>query len=535
MVKNNNFANISKKIFLIIITLIIAIIFFVGAKGNVYLFDSSIVYEYGYLISKGYRPFFDFSTPLLPLIGYIQYISFEIFGFNYNSGIYASFSIVMFQFFILFYLLYKIIDYKTAITFSFLVTIGGMPMIGNLYYNHFLVSIASISFLIMYFEIKSNNKNLVVQIIKFVLIFIILLIKIHWGIFLLLLQFIFDLTYSNKKILNIFKFYVWGILFFIFFSFILFKITNNARILDFYYFSKKIKFSSNINYIGVLHLIINFPKNIFSTIELNPVSIFLIFIIPLFLKNDLFVKKIKLELFIILEIVFFSIFTSINSAEVGSVLIPLQFIILFLILIHVREELPYTEQFRIKYIIFFLLSIHIIFSIISVIYGSRKVYDETNGQFSEISTSLPAFSKRNLISNSQEVNYFFKGVKLTDKQIISFNFVDSILKQNTGKHIFFGPELEILNVVYNNNPLRGFPLWVHPGLTVPKSELKKLEMIFENNLPDIIFISRKRESFLPFINDNKMEENNYHKFEDLNNKNFIFCYLKNNNSNSIKK
>ncbi len=51
-------------------------------------------------------------------------------------------------------------------------------------------------------------------------------------------------------------------------------------------------------------------------------------------------------------------------------------------------------------------------------------------------------------------------------------------------------------------------------------------MIFEKNLPDIMFISKMRATFLPFINDIKMKKNSYKKIEDPNDKNFIFSYVR---------
>jgi hypothetical protein len=511
---------------LLIALLILTIIYFVGASGSVYLFDSAIIYEYGYLISKGYQPFIDFSTPLLPFIGYLQNIAFSFFGFNYFSGVYAGYIVVIFEFLILSALLIKITkNIKNAILISFLISLCGIPIVGNLYYNHFLISIVSIHFILMYFEVKVKS-NYITLLSKFVLLTIVAMVKIHWGISMLFLQLIYDLKFQKQQ--KVIKDYLIGLPILFFVSFTILYLSNNSSFYNYFSFSKKLSILSNINYQGLLKLIINFPRNIFSAIEFNPVSLFILIIIPVYYKKGWFSNSIKTELFLTIEVIIFTVFITLNSTEAGTIYLPLQILILFLCLQYVELEIPNNERSRLKLMISFFFLLHLVYATLSVVNGNRKLYNELNGEFTTMPLIPRIFSKQKFHTNSKPISHFFKGVSISENQSISFDKIDSIINTSNSSKIYFGPELEILNIIYKIEPIKGFPLWIHPGLSITKNDINELDLLFFNNAPDVVFISKKRSGFIPFINDENMKNHNYRKLILNNEKSFIECFIKKN-------
>jgi hypothetical protein len=526
MVKNNY--KISQQfsilIKILIALLILTILYFIGAAGSVYLFDSTIIYEYGYLISKGYQPFIDFSTPLLPLIGYLQNLAFSIFGFTYFSGIYAAYIVTLVQFLVLFALIMKITNkLDKAVLISFLISLCGIPIVSNLYYNHFLISIISIQFILMYFEVKVKSSKFT-MLFKFILITIILMVKIHWGISMLFLQLIYDLKFQKKS--NVIKDYLFGLSILIFGSFAILYLSNNSSFYNYFSFSKKLSILANINYQGLMKLIINFPQNIFSVIEFNPVSIFILITIPVFYKKGWLGNSIKTELFITIEVLLFAILITLNSTETGTIYLPLQILILFLCLQYIEVEIPNNERFRLKLMIFLYLLLHFVYASINTVNGNRKLYNELKGEFTSMPLIPRLFSKNKFYTKSKPISQFFKGVSLSENQVMSFDIIDSVINISKTTKIYFGPELEILNIIYKVEPIKRFPLWVHPGLSIPKDDINKLDLLFFNYAPDLVFISKKRSIFIPFINDENMKNHNYRKLVLNNNKYFIECYIK---------
>jgi hypothetical protein len=527
MAKNNyNIITVAKSFLKVLsVVIFLTFIYFIGAMGSVYLFDSTIIYEYGYLISKSYQPFLDFSTPLLPLAGYFQFLAYKCFGINYFSGIYAAFFFVLLQFATLFYLLIKITkNFNTSISISLIISITGIPLISNFYYNHLLISIVSVLFILMYFEAKVYS-NKITFLIKFISLTMLIMIKIHWGICILIFQFIYDLTIKKKA--KILKEYFLGFILIVVLSFIILYISNSSSLSNYFSYTSKLSIVSNINYDGLVKLLFNYPKKIISSIEINPVLLFLIITIPIFINKKFSLIKIKTELFLIIQIVAFSIFITINSTESNTIYLPLQIIILFLNLQYIENEFTSIEGYRLKILIIIFLILHFFYAILCVINGNRKLYNELSGEFTNMPYVPRLFSKKHYEPKSQKVKTFFKGVSLSENQVASFNFVDSIINQQPTKKIFFGPELEILNIIYDIKPPKGFPLWIHPGLTILDVDITKLEKLLFNNSPDLIFISKKRSNFLPFLSNENMINRNYQKIEISNSYNFVDCYIRN--------
>jgi hypothetical protein len=498
-------------------------LFSVGAIGRVYLFDFGIIYNYGFLLSIGYKPFVDFTTPLLPALGLVQLLAFNIFGYNYLSGVLMALLIVVIEYVFLFAQLKNIIEHKRAALFGFLITISGVPLTSSLYYNHILLSLISTYFVLSYIDNVSGSKNQSNKYCRLFLISFLLLVKIHWGFAMLAVELLSDLFFgylNTNKIIK--KYLVFGLIFFIF-SFVILFVSNQSSLTEFFINVRGFDFRLNVNLRGLVRYFLCFPNSIFDTIEINPFILTVILASSLYIHNENILKSSRVEVFYCAAIVFVSFVIVLNSMEPFTILLPLQILLLMKCEIIISKFRSILVKRALSRQIVVWLWLHFVFCGFCVINGSRKSYDEKTGVFG--ATPIRLKLHQNFGLTSRKAGHFFKGVSLSKTQISSFNFVDSILSKTKTDKIYFGPELEILNIVYRINPIKGFPLWVHPGLTTNLEREVELKKLFSNQMPEVIFLSKKRKDFLLFLDEEFLESNDFVKIsgdDDV----FIDCYLR---------
>ncbi len=195
---------------------LVSILFFCNATHRLYLFDTSIVYEYGYLLYHGYKPFTDFTTPLLPFAGLLQQVCYHLFGLNYFSGVMGAWIITIIQIATIYFTLIKMGRGKLpAITYSFLITLTSLPFIGNLYYNHLSMAFVSvvISQALYIFYVNHSKKRdnyLFIHVcIEYIMLAFIFTIKLQIGaalfVGMLFLDTVSFFFIQKKKILPIAK------------------------------------------------------------------------------------------------------------------------------------------------------------------------------------------------------------------------------------------------------------------------------------------------------------------------------------------
>jgi hypothetical protein len=91
--------------------------------------------------------------------------------------------------------------------------------------------------------------------------------------------------------------------------------------------------------------------------------------------------------------------------------------------------------------------------------------------------------------------------------------------------VYFGPELEMFNIIYKIEPFKGFPVWVHPGLTVSGQMNTVLSKKLAKELPEIMFISRSRQHFLDFLDHENLVDNGYVLQNADSLDSFVLCYV----------
>lgn len=486
----------------LITIILISMLYFYNALGKTYLFDTSIIYYYAYLLDINYQPFVDFTTPLLPFNALIQKLFYSIFGLNYLSGVIGGYVIVIIEYISLF-ILFKRINKSIFMNIlcSLIIVLSGIPLIGTLYYNHLLISIISVYFVFKLFQLKTfrNHTNTVLNTIKglipYLLISFVIMTKIHWGIYLLFFNLVFDFIYliNRKKSLII------NLSFFILMILIISMLTNCDFTL-FLHNVDDISLIENLNYNGVLSFF-NFPNKIFSNIELSPIFFLFIYMV-MFFYSDFSIKKYLFNplSFLFLSLIFFIFLAILNSAETQSIFIGLE-VVSLVILFQISYEVLKNDHNSFKGFEIFIYTILIQFLLFlfqSVFFQTRKLWDFNKGDFNI--TSIHNFNtpKYYFSNKNPELYSFFKYVKFNQDELNEFIKMDNKLRPFKTKNIYFGPELEMFNLVYRIIPLKGFPLWTHPGLSISKNKINLLETNFNFLSPELIVLSKSRIDFYPF-------------------------------------
>lgn len=106
-----------------------------GSSG-LYLIDTSINYQQGWLIYRGWRPFIDFTGPLLPGAGLLTALGYLLFGVTYLSSVRIGALVAGGLAFALMGDLRRVLPVGVSRLFAVVVAMSGIPVIGTLFYNH---------------------------------------------------------------------------------------------------------------------------------------------------------------------------------------------------------------------------------------------------------------------------------------------------------------------------------------------------------------------------------------------------------------
>ena len=150
---------INKKIYLIFF-LVISSFFFTFNYGFIGIFpiDSFLIYDAGYKIINGFHPFKDYWTITGPILDYIQYIYFKIFGINWTSYVLHAASINLLVTIIFFYFFLRIeIKPFYSFIYSLSVSILAYPSIGTPFMDHHAVIFSAISATYLFLAFKEDK------------------------------------------------------------------------------------------------------------------------------------------------------------------------------------------------------------------------------------------------------------------------------------------------------------------------------------------------------------------------------------------
>ena len=373
-----------------IFILIISSFFFTFYYGFIGIFpiDSFLIYDAGYKLLNGYHPFRDYWSITGPILDYIQFVFFKLFGINWFSYVLHAAVLNLFITLIFFYFFIQL-GIKTGYSFLYSISasILAYPSVGTPFMDHHAVifSLASGIFLFLAFL---KDKPILWFLVP-VFLFASFLSKQIPSAYLLLLFFSFILIFWIFFKTKNYKFWVYLISgsilsLFIFLLFILInKIPLNSFFIQYIFYPLEIgkDRGSSINY--------NF-NNVFSQFKFIYFSM-----IPLiFVLFRLSKKKLNLEIkkdYFLLTFILLMVSTFI----LGQIFTKNQILIFFLIpfLIGISHFFC-NKYFNKKFILIFLISILIISTIkFHLRFNENKKFMELNNVDLNLAVEAENFDK----------------------------------------------------------------------------------------------------------------------------------------------
>jgi hypothetical protein len=481
----------------------------IGVEG-LYLFDSSISLNMGWLIYNDFLPFVDFKSPLMPLSGLLTSLGFWFYGINYFSSVKIASVLVLSAFLIIFSVIKRYLNLFNSYWSSALIILSTVPITGTLYYNHlsallFVIYIILIVDYVLQFRTFLKNNETIKSTIIFLVIGFLLLNKLHIGILCLLLFLIIEcflmrkIDFRSKKIfLSIFirifpiLFLFLALLFWIDFSFLkiydsLFKSTDISSLNYSTYFFERLGF--------------NDTNTIFSK---SSISIGLNFLIAIgivnyhfkFYKNNL---KANLMLIIIIGSLFVQLFSYLFSAEAPSIDLSFIMINLLIMYIYFNNDIYFQKNsnsknsFHISKI--FIIPLFISCALFSLYYsnfGLRKSFLVDSGKF-----PMQKYIPKNFFNTDIK---FLYNVKINHNQKINFDYLNEVLINLKSDKIFFGPGLELFYPAFKSTQPNNWPLWLHKGLSYNSVNYSSMINSFRQQNYQIIVINKLRYDGTYFIN-----------------------------------
>ena len=196
---NKNLIKYALGPFLIILSSIL-FTFYSGYRG-VFPIDSFLIYDSGYKIINGHLPFKDYWSVTGPLLDYLQFLFFKIFGINWFSYVLHA-SLINLFISLLFY--YFLIQLNLSRIFSFLYSISisilAYPSAGTPFADHHATIISFASIMILILAITKENKIYWVLLPIFLIFsFLSKQIPSSYLFFLFLITIIFNCYLNNNK------------------------------------------------------------------------------------------------------------------------------------------------------------------------------------------------------------------------------------------------------------------------------------------------------------------------------------------------
>ncbi len=132
--------------------------FFSGYKG-VFPIDSFLIYDAGYKVLNGFHPFKDYWSITGPLLDYLQFLFFKVFGINWLSYVLHAALINLFIS-IIFYFFFSQLNISKFYCFIYALSasILAYPSVGTPFMDHHAVIFSLISIQLFILSIKKNNR-----------------------------------------------------------------------------------------------------------------------------------------------------------------------------------------------------------------------------------------------------------------------------------------------------------------------------------------------------------------------------------------
>ncbi len=347
-----------KKYFYTILLILISILFtfYYGFIG-VYPIDSFLIYDAGYKITTGNHPFKNYWSITGPILDYIQYFFFKIFGVSWFSYVLHSATINLLATLIFFHFFNQInLNLFYSFIYSLSISILAYPSVGTPFMDHHAVIFSAISvvFLILAFIKDKNIYWFFIPIFLFAS-FLSKQIPSSYLLILFLISIcIFSIFFSTKNYKN-FTYLFYGGLLSIFFLLLIFFINNipikNFLVQYFLYPLEIGKDRSSAVEFDLNNVIFQFKFIYFSLIPIGYILFKLI--------RDSYSSDVKKDIFILVFIL-----SSVSLFIFAQLMTKNQILIFFLIPLILGISHYFCDKYlKNKLFIYFLVTILIISTI----------------------------------------------------------------------------------------------------------------------------------------------------------------------------
>ena len=458
----------------IIIFVVISLLTFLGVYGNSFFRDFSIIFDGGYRIFIGMKPFIDFSLFPVPIPFYLQAFFNNLFGPNLIAmgfhSIFLSATLSIIFYFICKKHFSRLVSILMAIAFYY-------SFIGILilpWYNQIAFFFFILNFFLIYFS--TMNKDLISSRNLFLVSSILTLLTVFSKMEVGMLQFIllglyFLIFYYNKR-KDLFKFFVVPYLA----GFIILTGIIKAISIKGYGFSSS--------------LILNRLSGLFSIITLDLliysfVFYILIFVVAFSLGNINKIKQLNPRSQKVLGLIFL-----LNLFSLGILLLtglPIQNRIfalplnLFLIYLFFKRayliDKVQIKKKTIKSLLVVFIFLILISQFVSIANYQLVFFNSPTKQFHAI------FSDKT--STERETFGCFKGALFEQEHFQDLQIIREYIVKNDYDFVVTG-EYSFLYCDYRINPPKKLPLWLHQDTTFDLDDFENIKSYFNETKPNLV-------------------------------------------------
>ncbi len=479
-----------------------------GTHG-VYLFDTGINHHMGWLIHEGWLPYRDFTLPLTPLSGLLTALGYEVFGITFKSAAYVAALLSALAFLYIFNCLRSLCAAWLAVIVALTVVLGTLPIIGTVYYGHLAelleamvcARLFQIIFLCIQSSLRTHDRCMTEV---FFLCALLVLTKFHVGAVFGLLALAIDCW----CLLRIFRVPPWGavksialqwgpslVIAALFLAWLRFDVAAISH--DLLHTATFQFFGLMANRDAWIDASTQSVPDIHAMPQLTPLyfalSVSALGVACWHQRRLKGTVRAAFGFSLVLLIVHAGL--AFMSGETSSAGLGVMLLALFGAGVAlVREDQGESQRRDLAkalavaaFLPIVALQLH--FEGLSIYLMARKSWNEATGQFPR-----PAPASALGLRNDVAVP-FFRDIWVRPDQKAVFEYCYQLSAENPDKTIIFGPELEMFYAATNRLPPRGWPLWLHPGVSVNAASFPILADRLRETKPAIIIFATARQGF----------------------------------------
>lgn len=430
----------------------------IGSYGTKFFRDFQIIYDGGYRVYQDQIPNKDFSIPTGPIVFYFQGFVQKIFGPTPLSLAMHVAILSIILAIVFYFIIRKYYGEVFSIFLSVCLYYSYNGVVGNPWYNQMANFFLLLNLLIIIICLMNKKFPLWVYFVTPLLSVLSFYSKQDTGILQFMifgfLIFYMDKKRNYKKNLS----YVFTFIFLMLLTKLLFRLTGIVN-------------SSMVNQ-ATDRLLLSL-----SLVSVNMLIYAFTFYITLFTIYLFFKEKQKDNKDILMIIILFNSIITILQVTSGLGIqtkiigLPITLFLFYLYLSNLKFKFNIKSK-----IIYFIMFMTILMQ-----------FNDLNSMVLNHYFTTPVGQFNNILKGDNKINEGCYKDKLfyTEKDVKTLDKIREIIKDNDNSFIVFG-DFQFLYCDYNVMPPKGFPLWLHEGITISKSDIININKNIETNKPKVI-------------------------------------------------